>query len=173
MLQIDFAMSYSCKHQNEIQSALWSRETVMLFTAAMTYKAECKTFIVSDSRDKGKDTVTVFIDFLYSHFGATDAMEGIIWSDGPTSEFKFLVCSKVISQGDDRIVVQSSWDFANAAQKLLHKTEVFHISQEEIIAKLPDLVDWSFIVSTSLGLCKNNIHIIKCCDGSTYKHAQD
>ena len=78
-----------------------------------------------------------------------------------------------MSQGDDRIVVQSSWNFANAAQKLLHKTEVFHISQEEIIANLPDLVDWSFIDLTSLGLPENNIHIIKCCDGSTYKHAQD
>ena len=44
--------------------------------------------IVSDSRDKGKDTVAVFIDFIYNHFGATDAMEDIIWSDGPTSEFK-------------------------------------------------------------------------------------
>ena len=179
VLQIDFAVSYSCEYQNEIQSALWSRESVTLFTAAMT----CKTFlIVSESRDKGKDTVAVFIDFLYNHFGATDAMEDITWSDGPTSEFKnkymvkflqslsqkhnqqfswkyvatshgkgivdgvggrakSLVCSKVMSQGDDRIEVQSSWDFVNAAQKLLHKTEVFHISQEEIIVKLPDLVD--------------------------------
>ena len=76
--------------------------------------------------------------------------------------------------GDDQIVVQSSWDFANAAKKLLHKIEVFHISQEEIITKVPDLLDWNFTNSTSLGLHKNNIHIIKCCDGSTvstYKHA--
>ena len=144
-------------------------------------------------------------------------MEDIIWSHGPTSEFKnkymvkflqslsqkynqqfswkyfatshgkgivdsvggrakSLVRSKVMSQGDDHIVVQSSWDFANAAQKLLHKTEVFHISHEEIIAKLPDLVDWNFTDSTSVGLRKNNIHIINCCDGSTvstYKHAKD
>ena len=89
MLQIDFAMSYSCEYQNEIHSALWSRESVMLFTAAMTYKAECKTFlVVSDLTVTGKDTAAVFIDFLYNHFGATDAMEDIIWSDGPTSEFK-------------------------------------------------------------------------------------
>ena len=208
MLQTDFAVSYSCEYQNEIQSALWSHESVMLFTAAMAYKAECKTFlIVSDSRDKGKGTVAVFTDFLYNHFGATDAMEDIIWSDGPTSEFKnkymvkflqslsqkynqqfswkyfatshhkgivdvggrakSLVRSKVMSQGDDGIVVQSSWDFVNAAQKLLNKTEVFHISEEEIIAKLPGLADWNFTDSTSLGLRKNNIHIIKCCDGST------
>ena len=149
------------------------RESVMLFTAAMTYKAECKIFIVSDSRDKGKDTVAVFIDFLYNHFGVTDTTEDILWLDWPTSEFKnkfmvkflqslsqkynqqflwkyfatshgkgivdgiggrakSLVRSKVMSQGDNRIVVQLSQDFANVAKKLLHKTEVFHISQEEI-----------------------------------------
>ena len=61
--------------------------------------------------------------------------------DGIGGRAKSLVCSKVVSQGDDRIVVQSSRDFANAAKKLQNKTEVFHISQEEIIAKVPDLVD--------------------------------
>ena len=190
----------------------------MLFTAVVTYKAECKTVVtVFDSRDKGKDTVTVFIDFFYNYFVITDAMEDIIWQDGPTSEFnnkhmvKFLqsfsqknnqqfswkycanshgkgivdgvggraksfVRSRVMSQGDDQIVVQSSRDFANSTQKLLHKAEVFHISQEEIIAKLADLVDWNITDSTFLGLRKNNIHIIKCCDGSTvstYTHVQD
>ena len=90
-------MSYSCKYQNEIQSALWSRESVMLFTTAMTYKTECKTFlIVSDSRDKGKDMVAVLIDFLYNHFGVTEGMEDIIWSDGPTSEFKNKYMAKFI-----------------------------------------------------------------------------
>ena len=74
-------MSYSCKYQNEIQGALWCRESVMLFTAAMTYKAECKIFIVFDSRDKRKDTVAVFIDFLYNHLGVTDTMEDILWLD--------------------------------------------------------------------------------------------
>ena len=41
---------------------------------------------------------------------------------------------------------------------------------------MPDLVDWNFTDSTSLDLCKNNIHIIKCFGGSTvstYKHAKD
>lgn len=35
VLQVDFAMNYSCEWQNEIQSALWSRETVTLFTCAV------------------------------------------------------------------------------------------------------------------------------------------
>ena len=96
--------------------------------------------------------------------------------DGVGGRAKSLLCSKVMSQGYDRIVAQSSRDFENAAQKLIHKTEIFHISQEEIIAKVPDLVGWNFTDLASLGLRKNNIHIIKCCDGSTvstYKHARD
>ena len=108
MLQTDFAVSYSCEYQNEIQSALWSHESVMLFTAAMAYKAECKTFlIVSDSRDKGKGTVAVFIDFLYNHFGATDAMEDIIWSDGPTSEFKNKYMVKFLQSLSQNIISNS------------------------------------------------------------------
>ena len=108
MLQTDIAVSYSCEYQNEIQSALWSHESVMLFTAAMAYKAECKTFlIVSDSRDKGKGTVAVFIDFLYNHFGATDAMEDIIWSDGPTSEFKNKYMVKFLQSLSQNIISNS------------------------------------------------------------------
>ena len=36
LLQVDLAMTYSCEYQNEFQSALWSRQTVNLFTA-VTY----------------------------------------------------------------------------------------------------------------------------------------
>ena len=32
VLQVDFAMSYTCECQNEIQSALWIHQRVMLFT---------------------------------------------------------------------------------------------------------------------------------------------
>ena len=34
VLEMDFAMNYSCEYQNEVQSALWSRGSIMLFTAA-------------------------------------------------------------------------------------------------------------------------------------------
>ena len=74
VLQIDFAMSYSCECQDEVQSALWSRESKMLFTASHNVK---HIFIASDSRDKGKDTVTVFIDFLYTNCCACKCEEYI------------------------------------------------------------------------------------------------
>ena len=55
----------------------------------LTNKIVCKTYlIVSDSHDKGKDTVAVFVDFLKNHFDDCGAVHDIIWSDGPSSEFK-------------------------------------------------------------------------------------
>ena len=63
LLQVDFAMAYSCKYQNEIQSSLWQLRCVNLFTAA-TYNAEGKEesfLIVTNSSDKGKNSVCTFM----------------------------------------------------------------------------------------------------------------
>ncbi|XP_048583778.1 uncharacterized protein LOC125563079 [Nematostella vectensis] len=46
ILQIDFAMAYSCEYQDEVQSALWSRASVTLFTAAVFYKETTKTYLI-------------------------------------------------------------------------------------------------------------------------------
>lgn len=92
ILQVDFARSFSCEYQNEIQSALWSRTSVLLFTAAVFYKGECKTYLIcSDCQSKDKNTVFVFIDFLYDEIirsGGDQPNLETIWSDGPSSEFK-------------------------------------------------------------------------------------
>ena len=80
-------MSYSWNLQNDMQS-------IMLFTATLTYKSVCKTYlIVSDSQDKSKDTVAVSVDFIYNHFDNPRAVHDIIWSDALLSEFqnKFIV----------------------------------------------------------------------------------
>ena len=50
--------------------------------------------------------------------------------DGVGGHVKSLVRQRqtVLSQNDDRIIVQSSKDFADAAmQELLYKTKIFHI----------------------------------------------
>ena len=89
VLQINFAMSYSCEYQDQVQSATWSRESVIFFNAEMTYKSQSQIYlIVSDKRDKGKDIVVVFIDFLHENCCVHKCEEYIIWSEGPTSEFK-------------------------------------------------------------------------------------
>ena len=64
VIEMDFAMSYSCEYQNEVQSALWSRESVMLFTAAIFQNGSCESHvIVSNSNDKGKDSVFAFVNY--------------------------------------------------------------------------------------------------------------
>lgn len=62
---MDYAMSYSCEYQNEIQSALWSCNSVTLFTAAIFSGGKCEThLIVSNTSDKGKDSVYTFVKYL-------------------------------------------------------------------------------------------------------------
>ena len=45
--------------------------------------------IVSDSHNKGKDTVAVFlfVNFPYNHFDNPVVVHALIWSDAPSSEF--------------------------------------------------------------------------------------
>ena len=63
---------------------------------------------------------------------------------------------------------QSSNDFSKAAEQLLNKTEVIHISQEEISSRISEVIDWSLKKSQLLGLGKKNIHIVTSNDGNTY-----
>ena len=70
-------------------------------------------------------------------------------------------------KGDDRIIAQSSNNFSKAAEQLLNKTEVIHISQEEIYSQISEVIDWSLIKSQLLGLGKDNIHIVTSNDGNT------
>ena len=61
----------------------------MLFTAAMTYELKCHTYLIVSDRNKGKDTVAVFIYFLYENCCLHKwCEEYVIWYNEPTSEFK-------------------------------------------------------------------------------------
>ena len=45
VLQIDYAMAYQCKLQNETMRALWTRGSVNLYTCAMHHISDTKSFI--------------------------------------------------------------------------------------------------------------------------------
>ena len=66
VLQCDFTMTYSWEYQNEVQSDLWSRKCINLFTAALYSKSQvCQPFlIITDSQDKGKNSIFTFINAL-------------------------------------------------------------------------------------------------------------
>ena len=90
LLQVDFTLSCSCEYQNEIQSALWSRRSVNLFMAG-TDNADGKEesfLIVTNSPDKGKNSVCTFMLKLIDEITFEDEKELIVYSDGPSSEFK-------------------------------------------------------------------------------------
>ena len=68
VLQIDFAMAYQCKYQNEVQSALWTRGSVNLFTCALYHHSSTKTFVIcTNYKVKDKFAVGKFLDHLYEN----------------------------------------------------------------------------------------------------------
>lgn len=86
----DFAMNYSCEYHNDMQSALWSCQNVMLYMTATTHKTNVNTHLIcSDSKDKGKDCVCAFIHHLYEQIKSNDTeVKELIWTEGPSSEFQ-------------------------------------------------------------------------------------
>ena len=70
-----------------------------------------------------------------------------------------------MSKWDDRIIVQSSNSVSKAAEQLINKTEVIHISQ--ISSRISEVIDWSLIKSHSLDLDERNIHNVTSNDENT------
>ena len=114
LLQVDFAMAYSCAYQNEVQSALWSCQTVNLFTAA-TYDTNGKEksfLIVTDSQDKGKNSVFTFIMQLLDEIKFQPGEELIVYSDGPSSEFKNkFITGKLLFLLSDKLKRNAQWKY--------------------------------------------------------------
>ena len=176
VLQIDYAMAYTCEYQDEVQSALWGRGSVNLFTAAVTHRGITKTLLFcTNYKNKDKFANGVFLEYLYANEMQPDetVTQEIVWSDGPTSEFKnrytrklletlsekynnkfvwkfsatshgkevvdgiggnvkSTVRRKCFSKGKDRIIVEDSLSFANAAAQLVPSTKIIHITPEQI-----------------------------------------
>ena len=82
--QIDYAMAYQCQQQSEVQSALWARGSVNIFTCTVYHNYQTKTFLVCRNY-KGKDKFSngTFLEYLYEN-----ELQHVIWSDDPTAEFK-------------------------------------------------------------------------------------
>ena len=92
-------MAYSYEYQAEVQSTLWSRESINLFTAAFYHgEGPCKScLVVTDSKDKGKNSVYCFLHKLVSFERQNLKKQLNIYSDGPSCEFKNCFCVKALS----------------------------------------------------------------------------
>ena len=102
--------------------------------------------------------------FLWKYF-ATGHGKGVVAGTG--GKVKTVIPAKVMSKGDDKIIVQSSNSFSKVEEQLLNKTQVIDISQEEIYSRMSEVIDCTLMKSQPLGLHKKNIHIVTCNDGYT------
>ena len=153
---------------------------------------------------KGKNTVAVFVDTLYKCYLIPDSpgvTEQVIWTDGPTSEFKnrymmqllqilskkyqckftwkyfatshgkgildciggrakSIVRTEVMKKKTQGTVVQSSKDFTRTAGRLLDKTTVIHMAQEEIDKCIDEMAPWDNVAGYP-GLMKMHV---ACCN---------
>ena len=98
VIQVDFAENYTCKHQDEPQSAHWNQEQVTLFTLAIWTKEAagvdnvCASHdIVSDEIMHDKKAVTVFMFHVVDQFikkRHQNVKHVYVFSDGPSSQFE-------------------------------------------------------------------------------------
>ena len=86
-MQIDFAMAYQCEYQDEVQSALWSRQSVTLVTVAVFHHGQKKSLVIcSDTKNKDKTSVLAFMLEFYDKFLKCEDdrdVDEIIYSEGP------------------------------------------------------------------------------------------
>jgi len=86
------------------------------FTGAVFYSGTYQTFLVcSDTKDKGKNTVYVFLIHLFKIMlqstGAADNTKDVIFTDGPSSEFKNRYCMKLLRSISEKHKRQVSWKY--------------------------------------------------------------
>ena len=107
-------MAYSCEYQNEVQSALWSCQTVTLFTAA-TYDTNGKEksfLIVTDLQDNGKNSVFTFTVQLVVEIKFQRGEKLIAYSDQPSSGFKNkFITGKVLFLLSDKSKRNVQWKY--------------------------------------------------------------
>ena len=118
VVQIDYAMNFTSEWQDEIQSALWHRCSVTLFTIAIYGKDFEKTALIcSDTKCKNMSSTWAFLDHIYKELidmsdDKSKNMEEVIWSDGPTSEFKNRFMVQVCLYLSERYKKPWTWKFS-------------------------------------------------------------
>lgn len=89
--QFDFAMNFTSEVQREVQSALWGRASIVLFTVASKLNdSDTSMVLVSQNVSKDKKTVFACLYEVLQRLPSIDdpLIQEVFWSDGPSSEFK-------------------------------------------------------------------------------------
>ena len=93
IIQCDFAQDYNCRdNAGEIQSAIYGRKNVTIFTCAIHFNNKWTSYAILTDSDKYKSTVRCcllkIIDHFLENFDVSSKDTVIIWSDGPSNEFR-------------------------------------------------------------------------------------
>ena len=162
VIQVDFAENYSCKYQNEIQSAHWTNKMVSIFTAVVWYRQQqdgdiiTKSFaLVSDCTDHDKYSVHVALKTLLGQIFTfiPDIQNMIFFSDGAASQFKqkYTLCN--ITYLAEEFNVSMEWNFF----------ESYHGKDVDAIGGLVKKMVWAAVrsgkkvmnTSEFMSVCKN------------------
>ena len=121
ILQVDFAMDYNTKdNSREVQSSIYARQNVTIFTAAIRHKGVWKSYSIVTNSGKYKNSVRVFMlrileDFV-SKTDITTIDKLIVWSDGPSCEFRNQFCTgKVLFEMSQVVKKVSYWKYFAAS----------------------------------------------------------
>ncbi|PFX27318.1 Sentrin-specific protease 1 [Stylophora pistillata] len=118
IVQVDFAENYSCKHQDEVQSAHWNQQQITLFTVAVWTINEAKDVtceshvIVSDDLEHEKTSVLVFMSTVLETLVKQkhpEVTKAYIFSDDPSSQFKNKYIVSILSKLAK--IVQVQWNY--------------------------------------------------------------
>ena len=114
-LQIGYAMAYQCMYQHEVSRALWFRESIHLFICALTHTGLKTTMVIcTDYKSKDKFSNRTFLEYLYDNIipKNDEVKEEIIWSDGPTSQFKNKYLCYLMNRFSTKYIKSILWKFS-------------------------------------------------------------
>ena len=93
-------MNYSCEYQDEVQSALWSGEVLLYLLQQHQQMVQAKVFLYVQTQQVRIRTLSQhsFFSLYENHLLPSPGIaKEIIWSDGPSSEFKNKFTMKLLS----------------------------------------------------------------------------
>ena len=114
ILQVDFAQDYNTKdNSKEVQSAIYGRQNIAIFTAAIFFQGKCSSYSVITDSDKYKSTIRLCMLKILKEFISTHDLAEvdklIIWSDGPSSEYRNKFCTGKLLFELCQVIRRVSW----------------------------------------------------------------
>jgi hypothetical protein len=121
--QVDYAENFTLQHQDQIQSAHWSKKQVSIFTAyTWMGGSDGQGFsfgFVSNSTDHNKYSVITCLEILMNEITSImpDVQEIIFFSDGAASQFKNRFILQHLTTMMDKTDINISWNYFSSSHR--------------------------------------------------------